>query len=302
MPHPRHRSAVLVVPLVVLVATLVTSGPAAAVPSAGQAVAPASSATGPVSVSDPTTAGVGVAVGTAVDPGPDASPTADPTDGTPSGVTLCEQEAAGYAPRGGCQLVVVGAVSACVGGAPVLDYAVRPEGTDHTSLSITWLAPDGADIVYSGLPLTGRVLWPGVVIEAGQVVDWPGWTRTADGQWVVGDEYDWVRPEVSLLLQVNPQVQTSVGYPPETAPCADPPAQGVVRAVDVPAGAVDRPAQQSVVVPAGRSARPASTTVLAATGVDVAPVLRVAAGLLVVGVLLVLAGRAMSTPRRRWNG
>lgn len=272
MPHPRRILVALAAPLLVLAAAVLVPASAVAAPPVVTVV-----------------------------PDDDTAPADDPTTEPPSGLTLCAQEAAGYVPRGGCQLVVVRAASACVGGAPVLDYEVRPEGTDLTSLSITWEAPGGGSVVYSGLPLTGRVLWPGTVIEAGKVVDWPGWTRTADGQWAVGDEYDWVRPQVSLLMEVNPQARITVSYPPETAPCAGPPTTPITRTVDVPAGAVDQPAQQAVV----RSAAPtqaAPVSALAATGVDVDPVLRAGAGLLATGVFLVLVGHGVGAGRRRRRG
>ncbi|MEV7973416.1 hypothetical protein [Cellulomonas sp. NPDC089187] len=227
---------------------------------------------------------------------PDASGDVQPgaVDLTAPNTTACVQPADGYAPRGVCQLILERARAACVGGAPVLEYAVRPEGTPNTTVTLTWQNPGGADVVYSGLPLSGRVLWPGVVIEAGQVVDWPGWTRQADGSLTPGDQDDWVRPRVALLFQVNPSVATVVAYPSEAAPCANPDQTTTPEGQDDPvlptSAIVDQPIYRSGVlaaeptVPAGAF----RSGVLATTGTDPHPELRLA-GLLLAGGVVVLA-------------
>lgn len=110
----------------------------------------------------------------------------------------------------------------CDGDVPYLDYAFAlPEGYEgDDALTITWVNPGGDDVVQSGLPLAGRVLWPGAVVDdAGNPVDWPGWSLV-DGQWVVGDEFDWVRDGVTVVFEVNPTAETVVAYPPSTPQCA----------------------------------------------------------------------------------
>ncbi|MEL7976498.1 LPXTG cell wall anchor domain-containing protein [Isoptericola sp. F-RaC21] len=112
----------------------------------------------------------------------------------------------------------------CDGDVPYLRYAVTATGTPNDTVTITWLNPSGADVVQAGLPLSGRVLWPGAVVDAsGAPLDWPGW-RLEDGAWVEGDEFDWVRPTVDVKLQVNPELTLTAAYPPSSPGCAtDPP-------------------------------------------------------------------------------
>ncbi|MFV3577887.1 hypothetical protein ACNJFI_21485, partial [Mycobacterium tuberculosis] len=74
----------------------------------------------------------------------------------------------------------------CESDAAYLDYAIEVEGTDHDTATVTWINPDGESVVQSGLPLSGRLLWPGAVVDdSGRGVDWPGW-RLEDGRWVEG--------------------------------------------------------------------------------------------------------------------
>ena len=178
-----------------------------------------------------------------------SSPAATPG---PSGYACLDQEG-GYAATGVCQLVVLKAVAVCRGNAPWLDYAVEPQGTPNTTVTLVWGDPSGPhSFTQANLPLSGSVLWPGTVVDAqGNVTDWPGW-RLVNGQWVQGDDWNWVRPTVPVTFKVNP---------PEQAPCADPPRSEVL--------AED------------------STAVLAATGTsDAGPVMLAAIGVLLLGSLL----------------
>ena len=116
----------------------------------------------------------------------------------------------------------------CDGDVPYLEYVFTlPEGfetDDETPLSITWVNPSGEDVVQGDLPLDGRVLWPGAEVDdAGDPVDWPGWSLV-DGEWVVGDEFDWVRDGVTVRFEVNPSAEEVVTYPPSSPDCVtDPP-------------------------------------------------------------------------------
>ncbi len=187
-----------------------------------------------------------------------SSPAATPG---PSGYACLDQEG-GYAASGVCQLVVLKAVAVCRGNAPWLDYAVEPQGTPNTTVTLVWGDPSGPhSFTQANLPLTGSVLWPGAVVDSqNNATDWPGW-RLVDGQWVQGDDWNWVRPTVPVTFQVDPAATVTVTYPLEGAPCADPPRTEVLAE--------------------------GSTAVLAATGTsDAGPVMLVAVGVLLLGSLL----------------
>lgn len=145
---------------------------------------------------------------------------------TPTGHSgyACQDEEAGYAPSGVCQLVVVQAVAVCRNGAPMLDYALKPEGTPNTTTTIVWGDASGPhSFTQANQPLSGSVLWPGVVLDShGTIIDWPGW-RLVNGVWVQGDEWSWTRPTVQVTFHVNPQATVTVSYPTQQSPCANPP-------------------------------------------------------------------------------
>lgn len=200
------------------------------------------------------------------------SPTPTPTGH--SGYACLDQEA-GYAPGGVCQLVIVQAVAVCRDGVPWLDYALKPEGTPNTTTTLVWGDASGPhSFTQAGLPLTGSVMWPGVVVDShGNPIDWPGW-RLVNGTWVQGDEWNWVRPTVAVTFHVNPQATVTVSYPPEQAPCANPPSAEVLAEPDTTSG----------------------TAVLAETGSSNAePLMLIGVGVLLLGGIL-LTVRAL---RRR---
>jgi hypothetical protein len=156
----------------------------------------------------------------------------------------------------------------CDGDVPYLEYRVVATGTTSTTVTITWINPSGDDVVYSDLPLEGRVLWPGAVVdEDGNPLDWPGW-RFEDGEWVEGDEFDWVRPTVDVHMEVNPELTLTAGYPPSSPNCATNP-------------------------PGDPEPDPSDPPALAVTGSDVAAIGAVAIGLLAAG------GVALGVARRR---
>ena len=118
----------------------------------------------------------------------------------------------------------------CDGDVPYLDYEVDVVGTESDTLTITFLHPTdpSKNVVYADLPFSGRVLWPGAVVDAeGMPVDWPGW-RFEDGIWVEGDEFDWVRPSVEVRFEVNPEATVTVDYPPSSPLCDANPPEGEV--------------------------------------------------------------------------
>ena len=75
------------------------------------------------------------------------------------------------------------------------------------------------------------MLWPGAVPGPnGRGIDWPGWRQLSDGTWVQGDEFDWVRPTVQVLFQVNPEATVTVAYPPSSPNCLTEPVHSEVLA------------------------------------------------------------------------
>ena len=163
-----------------------------------------------------------------------------------------------------CDLDVQILTPVCDNEVPKLRYKVVATGTPNTKVTITWINPSGPDVVYADLPLEGTVNWPGAVQDSsGRGIDWPGWTQKSDGTWVEGDEFDWVRPSVSVHFKVNPEAIVSVGYPPSSPSCnTNPPGEEVL-------------------------ASNTTTAVLSATGSDAGPLAALGAGLVVIGALAV---------------
>ncbi len=137
-----------------------------------------------------------------------------------------------YGPPPECELKIQILTPFCDNDVPKLRYQVEAIGTPNNTVTITWLNPGGANVVYPDLPLSGVVLWPGAVEQNGVGVDWPGWRQLPDGTWVEGDEYDWVRPSVGVLFQVNPEMTVSVNYPPSSPVCLTNPPDDQVLADD----------------------------------------------------------------------
>lgn len=199
---------------------------------------------------------------------PTSARTAVTPSPSPSEVFACDvEEAPGdYAPPGPCELRATLLSPICDNEVPKLRYVVEAIGTPNTTVTITFINPTGADVVYADLPLSGTVNWPGAVEdENGRGIDWPGWTQLPDGTWVEGDEFDWVRPSVQVMFEVNPSLTASVAYPPSSPVClTDPPTEP-----------------------------PTSPPELSSTGSDAGPVLLAGTGLLVAGAFAVaLVARA----------
>lgn len=173
----------------------------------------------------------------------------------------CSDPSTSYTPDGVCKLDVT-VRAFCENDIPYLGYTATYEGTAN-KLTLRWVNPNGgADVVMSDLPLNGSVMWPGTTVDAnGDPTDYPGW-RLVNGTWVQGDEWDWTLSNVGLELLVNPVASAVVSYPPASTGC-------------VPTG--------------GASSAGLSQAVLSETGTTTAPMLAVAAGLLVGGVALVAA-------------
>ncbi|PZR51649.1 peptidase [Xylanimonas oleitrophica] len=209
-------------------------------------------------------------------------------------------EPPGYAPPPPPTLDLTVLEPICDGDVPYLRYAVDVTGTEASSVTITWIDPGGDDVVQAGLPMSGRVLWPGAVVgPAGEPLDWPGWRLEGD-TWVEGDEFDWVRPSVDVLFQVNPEATVTVAYPPSSPDCAtNPPG---APAGNPPSGATSTPAAGApggagAGLPGARAAQPGSAPVvpgsswLPTTGAQVAGTVIGAAVLLALGTAVVVLAR-----------
>lgn len=183
-----------------------------------------------------------------------------------SDLTACEQADLGYVPDTPCQILVDGAAQ-CVKDVPYVAYSATLEGSTATTTTITFVNPSGPDVVLSGQPLSGQVPWPGATFDGeGNATDWPGWTQLSSGLWVTGDEYDWSIPTVQVVFDSGPSATTSVSYVECGAPEND---ASTVTTVD----------------------NPVATPVLSETGATVAPLLAVAGGLVVAGLLALVLTR-----------
>ncbi|WP_325129625.1 Ig-like domain-containing protein, partial [Arenimonas sp.] len=124
----------------------------------------------------------------------------------------------------------------CVADAAYLDYSIAGGNFDATGLDATieWL--DGLGNVVQTLnaqPLSGQLLWPGMVVNAGVASDWPGWVLSG-GLWVQApDGFEGLRPSATVRISVNPTEVVIVNYPPATPLCeAAPPVNQSPIAVD----------------------------------------------------------------------
>lgn len=167
------------------------------------------------------------------------------------------------------------AVAECDGDVPWIRFTVALTDPNDLSTSHTarLILTDGTSTTeiplgdLEGNELQGRVLWPGASIdETGTPTGWPGW-ELRDGTWVeTSGNFAWTRGAITARIEVNPQVDVPLAYPPATPVCAVGP----------------------------ESAATGAGTALPATGLDV-PVLPLAAvggGLLLVGASVLIARRA----------
>ncbi|MCL1870000.1 MAG: LPXTG cell wall anchor domain-containing protein [Promicromonosporaceae bacterium] len=170
-------------------------------------------------------AGLGLAGPAAADPSPDPSASQQTTTDTPAVTPSPDASEPGYQPSTPPSIDVTVLEPVCDGNVPYLQYAVDPHGTPNNTVTITWENPSGPSVVMPNLPLSGRVLWPGATVDAqGKPTGWPGWVKQADGTWVEGGPYQWVRPSVTVKFKVNPEATKTVTYPPSKPSCsANPP-------------------------------------------------------------------------------
>ena len=119
-------------------------------------------------------------------------------------------------------IMTVTATAICVNDVPYLDYTVTPGNfTPVNGVTIAWADSNNNVITtMNDLPLTGRVLWPGAVVDqAGNGVDWPGWLFQ-NNQWIEGaDGFEALRPTATLTISLNPSQTIVVNYPPSDPYC-----------------------------------------------------------------------------------
>ncbi|MBW8311506.1 MAG: tandem-95 repeat protein [Rhizobium sp.] len=132
--------------------------------------------------------------------------------------------------------LAITATPACIADAAYLDYSIAGGNFDATGLDATieWVDSLGTVVqTLSNQPLSGQLLWPGMVLTGGVPTDWPGWVLTG-GVWVqAADGFENVRPNATVRITVNPTQDVVVAYPPATAVCAAaPPANAAPLAVD----------------------------------------------------------------------
>jgi LPXTG-motif cell wall-anchored protein len=125
-----------------------------------------------------------------------------------------------YVPGEECEVEVEPLSPDCIDTVPTLPYAVGitvPAGQPPVdTIDITWINPDGDDVVLVDQPLEGDLVWPGTVVGAdGTATDWPDWTQNANGTWSRGDAFSWAVGSVDLRFGTNPSATVSVDYPDE---------------------------------------------------------------------------------------
>ncbi|HKX57271.1 MAG TPA: hypothetical protein VJN01_14260, partial [Xanthomonadales bacterium] len=134
------------------------------------------------------------------------------------------------------RVIFVEAVAECVNDAPWVTYNVTHSGFNPapTEATFSWIHRDGLiDTLVSGptaVPLSGFVLWPDADVDAGGNaskepgdvgIAWPGWTEAPPGTWTFDSNTNLV-PNLVLRVEVNPQDEVELTYPPGEFPCAPP--------------------------------------------------------------------------------
>ncbi|MDY0985786.1 gliding motility-associated C-terminal domain-containing protein [Flavobacterium sp. CFBP9031] len=135
-------------------------------------------------------------------------------------------------------VMTVTATSICVNDVPYIDYVVTAVNfTPVNGVTIAWA--DGNNNVVTtmnNLPLSGRVLWPGAVVdEQGKGIDWPGWIFE-NNRWIEGaDGFEKLRPTTNVTFTVNPSETITISYPPADPYCTARPTFAIVANDDTPA-------------------------------------------------------------------
>jgi len=146
--------------------------------------------------------------------------------------------------------------SECVDDVPWVNYDVKlddPYGvsTDDGTATFTFTAPGSGETYVKTVGIgSGKFLWPGATATDNgdgtfTATGWPGWSLV-DDEWVsVGDaNYGWTRDGVNVHIEVNPEMDVTLSYPPPTALCVAGPPTEIHNELDAPpATAVEAEAQ-----------------------------------------------------------
>jgi gliding motility-associated-like protein len=128
-------------------------------------------------------------------------------------------------------VMTVTATAVCVNDVPYIDYVVTPVNfTPVNGVTIAWAnTSDTVITTMNNLPLTGRALWPGAVVDgSGKGIDWPGWVFE-NNKWIqAADGFETLRPTVKLIISVNPTQTITVNYPPSDPYCTSRPTFAIV--------------------------------------------------------------------------
>lgn len=125
------------------------------------------------------------------------------------------------------------ATGECVADAPWINYDVTLTG-ETVSKTVSLVITDGTNsttLVLGDLVnghLSDKILWPGASVAADGVTPtgWPGWAFV-NGQWVETDgNFAWTRGDITATLEVNPELEVALSYPPATPACAAAPPAG----------------------------------------------------------------------------
>ncbi|MBF4493078.1 gliding motility-associated C-terminal domain-containing protein [Flavobacterium sp. MR2016-29] len=128
-------------------------------------------------------------------------------------------------------VMTVTATPICVNDVPYVDYAIIPGNfIPINGVTIVW-ADNNNNIIttMTNLPLSGRILWPGAVVDqAGNGIDWPGWLFQ-NNKWIQGaDGFETLRATAKLTISVNPSETIIVNYPPADPYCIARPTFAIV--------------------------------------------------------------------------
>ncbi|WP_165768462.1 T9SS type B sorting domain-containing protein [Flavobacterium piscis] len=140
-------------------------------------------------------------------------------------------------------VMTVTATPICVNDVPYIDYVVTPVNfTPVNGVTIAWANNNNTVITtMNDLPLTGRLLWPGAVVDqTGKGIDWPGWVFQ-DNKWIEApDGFETLRPLAKLIISTNPTETITIEYPKAEPYCTARPTFAIV-ANDDNAGPINGP-------------------------------------------------------------
>ncbi|MFD1294656.1 Ig-like domain-containing protein, partial [Lutibacter holmesii] len=121
----------------------------------------------------------------------------------------------------------------CIDDAPYVIYDITPVGfVPSEGATIIWRKMDGTIVSeLNNQSLSGQLLWPGAVVDSnGVCIAWPGW-EFVNGTWV--EINDGLRPEMELVISLNPESTVVVYYPAATSDCSPNPNNAPVLGDDV---------------------------------------------------------------------